>query len=186
MLPLSFKKGPGRPRRLRFRELYENGSRTRRPGVSYRRTKCNKIGHNSRKCQSKEENPAALKRKRKTPRVKPANTNGKVDELAVESAVDENAIDEPAVDYFHGEIDASIEAMVASIEAKYQENQSSQIVNLTPNTTEVVADTMSPKKKQRMASKKKSVSTKKKKNMLYNMLRLKLSMMFVMHIMCLV
>ncbi|CAK8564798.1 unnamed protein product [Lathyrus sativus] len=75
MFPPSFKKGPGRHMKLRFMEHYESGSRMRRLGVSYRCTKCDKIGNNSRKCRNKEQNPAALTRKRKTPRAKPANKN---------------------------------------------------------------------------------------------------------------
>ncbi|CAI8591544.1 unnamed protein product [Vicia faba] len=70
LLPPQYKKGPGRPKKLRFRELDENGSRMRRVGVAYRCTHCDKFGHNSRKCQAKEQDPNALKRKRKTPRTK--------------------------------------------------------------------------------------------------------------------
>src|SRR4051812_6372297 len=63
VLPPTFKKGLGRPRKLRIREFDENGSRMRRSGVTYRCTKCDKIGHNSRKCQSTQQNLDALKRK---------------------------------------------------------------------------------------------------------------------------
>lgn len=63
LLPPQYKKGPGRPKKLRFRELDENGSRMRRVGVAYRCTHCDKFGHNSRKCQAKEQDPNALKRK---------------------------------------------------------------------------------------------------------------------------
>lgn len=63
MLPPPFKKGPGIPRKLRFMGHDENGSRMRSPSVSYRCTKCDKYGHNSRKCQSKEQYCVALKRK---------------------------------------------------------------------------------------------------------------------------
>ncbi|XP_058756746.1 uncharacterized protein LOC131629959 [Vicia villosa] len=62
-LPPQYKKGPGRPKKQRFRELDESGSRMRRVGVSYRCTKCDKLGHNSRKCQATEQHPNALKRK---------------------------------------------------------------------------------------------------------------------------
>lgn len=48
---------------IRFRENDESGSRTRRLGISYMCTKCDKYGHNSRKCQSKEEDLDVLKRK---------------------------------------------------------------------------------------------------------------------------
>ncbi|XP_058751002.1 uncharacterized protein LOC131624021 [Vicia villosa] len=70
LLPPQYKKGPGRPKKLRFRELDESGSRTRRVGVAYRCTKCDKFDNNSRKCQAKEQDPNALKRKRYTPRTK--------------------------------------------------------------------------------------------------------------------
>ncbi|CAI8598444.1 unnamed protein product [Vicia faba] len=81
LLPPQYKKGPGRPKKLRFRELDENGSRMRRVGVAYRCTHCDKFGHNSRKCQAKEQDPNALKRKRKTPRTKVSKkSDGTVDE----------------------------------------------------------------------------------------------------------
>lgn len=62
ILPPTFKKGLRRPM-IRFRENDESGSRTRRLGISYMCTKCDKYGHNSRKCQSKEEDLDVLKRK---------------------------------------------------------------------------------------------------------------------------
>ncbi|XP_058783743.1 uncharacterized protein LOC131658471 [Vicia villosa] len=65
MLPPSYKKGPGRPKKLRFREHDEGGARMRRPGVAYRCTNCDKFGHNSRKCKSAKNNQDALIRKRK-------------------------------------------------------------------------------------------------------------------------
>jgi hypothetical protein len=62
MLPPEFKQGPGRPKKLRFRELGEGGGRFRRPGVAYRCTTCDKFGHNARRCKE-NQNPTALKRK---------------------------------------------------------------------------------------------------------------------------
>ncbi|MCH98703.1 hypothetical protein A2U01_0019709, partial [Trifolium medium] len=35
MLPPTYKKGPGRPKKLRFREQDEGSARMRRPGVAY-------------------------------------------------------------------------------------------------------------------------------------------------------
>ncbi|KAI5428387.1 hypothetical protein KIW84_033394 [Lathyrus oleraceus] len=75
MLPPQYKKGLGRPKKLRFREHDETGSRMRRSGVAYRCTKCDKFGHNSRKCQRNEQDPNTLKRKRKTP-MKKASSSG--------------------------------------------------------------------------------------------------------------
>ncbi|CAK8543183.1 unnamed protein product [Lathyrus sativus] len=70
LLPPLYKKGHERPKKLRFRELGEGGSRMRRVGVTYRCTKCDKIGHNSRKCKVTIQNLDALKIKMKAPRKK--------------------------------------------------------------------------------------------------------------------
>jgi len=45
-LPPHYKRGSGRPEKLRIREVDDFGTRMRRPGVSYRCTKCDKFGHN--------------------------------------------------------------------------------------------------------------------------------------------
>jgi hypothetical protein len=64
MLPPEYKRGPGRPKKLRIRECGEvNGGRFRRPGVGYRCTKCNKLGHNAGTCKSTTQDPEAAKRK---------------------------------------------------------------------------------------------------------------------------
>lgn len=62
MLPPSFKKGPVKPKKSRFREHGGNGSRMIRPGIIYRCTKCDKYGHNIRKYQCKEQDIVAFKR----------------------------------------------------------------------------------------------------------------------------
>ncbi|XP_058753901.1 uncharacterized protein LOC131627090 [Vicia villosa] len=46
--PPLYKKGPGRLKKLRFRELGDGGTRIRRVGVTYRCTKCDQMRHNSR------------------------------------------------------------------------------------------------------------------------------------------
>jgi hypothetical protein len=58
-----YKKGPGRPRKLRIREVGEDGSRRRRRGVTYYCTTCGLTGHNAGSCKSKEQDPNSLKRK---------------------------------------------------------------------------------------------------------------------------
>jgi hypothetical protein len=58
-----YKNGPGRPRKLRIREVGEEGARRRRKGVVYICTKCNKPGHNAGSCKSKIQDPNGLKRK---------------------------------------------------------------------------------------------------------------------------
>ncbi|CAK8542579.1 unnamed protein product [Lathyrus sativus] len=63
--PPRYKKGPGRPRKLRIRECGEEGARRRFSGVSYRCAKCDKFGHNVESCNSKKQDPNALKRKKK-------------------------------------------------------------------------------------------------------------------------
>ncbi|XP_058769018.1 uncharacterized protein LOC131642868 [Vicia villosa] len=66
IIPPMYKRGPGRPKKLRIRECGEDGARRRRfPGVSYRCTKCDKFGHNAQTCKSTTQDPNALKRKRK-------------------------------------------------------------------------------------------------------------------------
>ncbi|XP_058726498.1 uncharacterized protein LOC131597851 [Vicia villosa] len=66
VMPPMYKRGPGRPKKLRIREYGEDGARRRRlPGVSYRCTKCDKFGHNAQTCKSTTQDPNALKRKRK-------------------------------------------------------------------------------------------------------------------------
>ncbi|RHN79571.1 putative transcription factor interactor and regulator CCHC(Zn) family [Medicago truncatula] len=90
MLPPVFKKGPGRPKKLRFRELGEGGGRFRRPGVAYRCTTCDKFGHNDRRCKE-NQNPAALKRKRK-PAKNAIATEDDVSEADENGAAKENVI----------------------------------------------------------------------------------------------
>ncbi|XP_058766938.1 uncharacterized protein LOC131640561 [Vicia villosa] len=74
LLPPIYKKGPGRPRKLRIMEAGEEGDRRRLPGVSYRCTKCDKIRHNVKSCKSKKQHPNALKIKKKV-RYGDATTN---------------------------------------------------------------------------------------------------------------
>jgi hypothetical protein len=63
ILPPLYKKGPGRPRKLRIKEVGEDGSRRRRRGVTYYCTTCGLTGHNAGSCKSKEQDPNSLKRK---------------------------------------------------------------------------------------------------------------------------
>ncbi|CAK8562212.1 unnamed protein product [Lathyrus sativus] len=92
MPPPSFKKGPGRPKKLTWREHDETGSRMRSPGVAYRCTKCDKFGHNSRKCQSIIQDTNALKRKRKIPRTNgETSNNNNISKQSVEQAPAETA-----------------------------------------------------------------------------------------------
>ncbi|XP_039688656.1 uncharacterized protein [Medicago truncatula] len=70
MLPPSYKRGPGRPKKLRRREPDEdgNGRKYKRQCIRYRCTKCGQSGHNNRSCKNEVVNPDAQKRKRKPPR----------------------------------------------------------------------------------------------------------------------
>jgi len=61
--PPHYKRGPGRPEKLRIREVDKLGSRMRRPGVAYRCTKCDKFGHNARRSKSTNQDSYAAKRK---------------------------------------------------------------------------------------------------------------------------
>lgn len=62
MLLPKYKKGQGKPKKSRFGEHGEIGSRIRRLGVAYSCTKYDNFGHNANKCQSKEHDPKASKR----------------------------------------------------------------------------------------------------------------------------
>lgn len=61
--PHLYKKIPKRPKKLRFRKLGKGGSRLSRVGVTFKCTKCDKMGHNSIMCKETTQNPYALKRK---------------------------------------------------------------------------------------------------------------------------
>lgn len=61
LLPPMYKKGPGRPKKLRIREFDENGVRKPRKG-KYTCTTCGDPKHNSRRCKNNPD-PNALKRK---------------------------------------------------------------------------------------------------------------------------
>lgn len=61
LLPYLYKKGSGRAKKLRFRELGEGGTRIRRVGMAYKCTKFDRMSHNSRKCKATTHNPEALK-----------------------------------------------------------------------------------------------------------------------------
>jgi hypothetical protein len=62
MLPPAYKRGPGRPKKLRRREPDEDPNKGR-TATTYRCTKCNKHGHNTRSCISQVIDPEAQKRK---------------------------------------------------------------------------------------------------------------------------
>ncbi|RHN82556.1 putative transcription factor interactor and regulator CCHC(Zn) family [Medicago truncatula] len=71
LLPPAYKKGPGRPKKVRRREADEAPSsqgKYKRYGTTYRCTKCDKFRHNAKGCKSLTVNPNAQKRKRKPPR----------------------------------------------------------------------------------------------------------------------
>lgn len=59
--PPLYKKEPGRLKKFKFRELCEGGSRLRRVGITYRSTKCDKRGHNKRRCNEPTQDPNVLK-----------------------------------------------------------------------------------------------------------------------------
>jgi len=62
MLPPAYKRGPGRPKKLRRREPDEDPNKGR-TATTYRCTKCNKHGHNTRSCLRQVIDPEAQKRK---------------------------------------------------------------------------------------------------------------------------
>ncbi|XP_058733586.1 uncharacterized protein LOC131605219 [Vicia villosa] len=70
---------PGRPRKVRIRELGEEGARQRRHKVEYKCTKCDKFGHNALTCKSLTQDPNALKRKRKVKKTVEAESAGHKD-----------------------------------------------------------------------------------------------------------
>ncbi|XP_058751316.1 uncharacterized protein LOC131624382 [Vicia villosa] len=99
LLPPMFKKGPGRPRKLRIRETGEDGARRRLPGVSYRCTTCDKFGHNAQSCKSSVQDQNALKRKKKVKTIQTTQTTQHADgEISTQNAVnhDESAVETQA------------------------------------------------------------------------------------------
>lgn len=65
MLPPQYKRGPGRPKKLRRREVDEdpNASKLKRANTKYRCTRCDQYGHNNRGCKSTAIDPKAQARK---------------------------------------------------------------------------------------------------------------------------
>ncbi|CAK8561410.1 unnamed protein product [Lathyrus sativus] len=68
MLPPAYKRGPGRPKTLRRKELDENPNKGRTQ-TSYCCTTCTVHGHNARSCKSQVVDYEAQKRKRKPKKV---------------------------------------------------------------------------------------------------------------------
>ncbi|CAK8560592.1 unnamed protein product [Lathyrus sativus] len=64
MLPPSYKRGPGRPKKLRRREPDEDPNKGRTQ-ISYCCTNCGVHGHNARSCTVLVPDPKAQKRKPK-------------------------------------------------------------------------------------------------------------------------
>jgi hypothetical protein len=62
LLPPMYKRGLGRPRKLRIRQFDEDGVRKPRRGKKHC-TKCGKPGHTVISCKSKTQDPNSLKRK---------------------------------------------------------------------------------------------------------------------------
>jgi hypothetical protein len=66
MLPPDYKKGVGRPKKLRRRQPDEapiSHGKYKRYGTTYRCTRCDEFGHNAKGCKSLTVNPNAQKRK---------------------------------------------------------------------------------------------------------------------------
>ncbi|CAL5214105.1 unnamed protein product [Lathyrus oleraceus] len=99
MLPPQYKKGPCKPKKLRFIEHDESGSRMSRHGVAYRCTKYDKFGNNSRKCHSKEHDLNALKRKKRTPRTKAFANDAEIEGVSKINAPESvHGINDPNLD----------------------------------------------------------------------------------------
>ncbi|WJX71149.1 hypothetical protein P8452_55173 [Trifolium repens] len=64
MLPPAYKRGPGRPKKLRVRAPHEDPSK-RKTKTTYQCTRCGAEGHKCTTCKAVEVNPDAAKRKRK-------------------------------------------------------------------------------------------------------------------------
>ncbi|GAU34421.1 hypothetical protein TSUD_393740 [Trifolium subterraneum] len=74
ILPPLYKKGPGRPRKLRIREFDDAGVRKPRKG-KYHCTTCGHLGHNAGSCKLPQD-PNALNRKRKPSNGKASDSQG--------------------------------------------------------------------------------------------------------------
>ncbi|XP_058734066.1 uncharacterized protein LOC131605767 [Vicia villosa] len=86
-----------RPRKLRIRESGEEGARRRLPGVSYRCTKCYKVGHNVKTCKSKRQNQSAMKRKK---RMRPNASEEGTNNAGSQSATNNEENEETKTDTF--------------------------------------------------------------------------------------
>ncbi|CAK8567268.1 unnamed protein product [Lathyrus sativus] len=155
MLPPLYKKGLGRPKKLRFIEHDETGSRMRWLGVAYRCTKCDKFVHDSRKFQSTEQDPNALKRKRKTPRT---NASSIVRE-GVSSTFGEgvSSIVNDDLDF-----NVIIEEMMAEFEHQPFQYPQSKACNTTNFAKKIILNLSTPSKvKNKLREKKKHAHKKK-------------------------
>ncbi|KAK2409855.1 hypothetical protein QL285_045255 [Trifolium repens] len=136
ILPPMYKNGPGRPRKLRIREVGEEGSRRRRKGVVYLCTKCSKPGHNAGSCKSKEQDPNRLKRKRKPPKGKgkeaanPTNPTAPANPTTQAAGVEASQVAE-------ANPTAPVTQETVMVEA-------SQVVDANPPDTSAVPDTNAP------------------------------------------
>ncbi|XP_045805909.1 uncharacterized protein LOC123898916 [Trifolium pratense] len=65
MLPPQYKRGPGRPKKMRRRDAHEDAKPRKQRPAPNRCTKCGNPGHNTRGCKSTEVNSDAQRRQRK-------------------------------------------------------------------------------------------------------------------------
>ncbi|KAK2409856.1 hypothetical protein QL285_045255 [Trifolium repens] len=125
-----------KPRKLRIREVGEEGSRRRRKGVVYLCTKCSKPGHNAGSCKSKEQDPNRLKRKRKPPKGKgkeaanPTNPTAPANPTTQAAGVEASQVAE-------ANPTAPVTQETVMVEA-------SQVVDANPPDTSAVPDTNAP------------------------------------------
>lgn len=140
MLPPTYKRGPGRPKKLRRREAdEETAGKYKRQCTRYICTKCGEAGHNHRSCKSTQVNPIAQKRKTKPPRSVPNAQNAPSENVQdvqdahneiAQDAQNENAQDE------QNETAPSSKALVAKNAAK---NVSGKVVAATKGSAKVVS-----------------------------------------------
>ncbi|KAK2360661.1 hypothetical protein QL285_085905 [Trifolium repens] len=127
LLPPMYKRGLGRPRKLRIRQFDEDGVRKPRRGKKHC-TKCGKPGHTVISCKSKTQDPNSLKRKRKPPKGKDQATGSGDKKPAAQTASQSAA----HVDVDQSQVSMVVDGTQPSVDASQNDVAASQPSNDAP------------------------------------------------------
>lgn len=117
MLPPAYKRGPGRPKKLRVRAPHEDPSK-RKTKTTYQCTRCGAEGHKCTTCKAVEVNPNAAKRKRKPKK----NATTAVPPAPQASQADTNVVP-PDTNAPIDEFDDEFEMLAAELAATFEATQ---------------------------------------------------------------